>query len=134
MTSPQPTAAPLRAADVDAAREQLARTVRRTPVAISERLSELAGVPVWLKREDLQPVRSYKLRGAYLFLDSLDEASREAGVVAASAGVGRWPVGCAPLVGRTLRVSRCRRRLRRSAAARCRPDRTAHSGTARSRR
>lgn len=74
------------AADVDAARAQLAGIVRRTPVQLCERLSEIAGVPVWLKREDLQAVRSYKIRGAYLFLDSLDEASRAAGVVAASAG------------------------------------------------
>jgi threonine dehydratase len=60
--------------------------VRRTPVHLSERLSAIAGVPVWLKREDLQVVRSYKLRGAFLFMDSLDTASRTAGVVAASAG------------------------------------------------
>jgi threonine dehydratase len=60
--------------------------VRRTPLERSERLSAIAGVPVWLKREDLQPVRSYKLRGAHLFLDSLDGEQREAGVVAASAG------------------------------------------------
>ena len=60
--------------------------MRRTPLEHSERLSALAGADVWLKREDLQPVRSYKLRGAHLFLDSLDADQREAGVVAASAG------------------------------------------------
>ncbi|WP_184326637.1 threonine ammonia-lyase IlvA [Brachybacterium aquaticum] len=79
-------ALPVHAPDVEAAAERLASVVRRTPLEFSERLSELAGAPVWLKREDLQPVRSYKLRGAHLFLDSLDDASREAGVVAASAG------------------------------------------------
>ncbi len=60
--------------------------VNRTPLQLSERLSAIAGARVWLKREDLQPVRSYKLRGAQLFLSTLDEAERAAGVVAASAG------------------------------------------------
>ncbi|MDN6399460.1 MAG: threonine ammonia-lyase IlvA [Brachybacterium sp.] len=77
---------PVRAPDIEAAAERLAPVLRRTPLQLSERLSELAGVPVWLKREDLQSVRSYKLRGAHLFLDSLDRTAREAGVVAASAG------------------------------------------------
>ncbi|MDN5900793.1 MAG: threonine ammonia-lyase IlvA [Brachybacterium sp.] len=77
---------PVRAPDIEAAAERLAPVLRRTPLQLSERLSGLAGVPVWLKREDLQSVRSYKLRGAHLFLDSLDQAAREAGVVAASAG------------------------------------------------
>lgn len=77
---------PLTADDVEAAAARLAPVLRRTPLQRSERLSEIAGVPVWLKREDLQSVRSYKLRGAYLFLASLDEDAREAGVVAASAG------------------------------------------------
>ncbi len=79
-------AAPLTARDVDEARTRLGGVVRRTPVELSERLSEIAGTPVWLKREDLQAVRSYKLRGAYLFIDSLDEERRRVGVVAASAG------------------------------------------------
>jgi threonine dehydratase len=41
---------------------------------------------VWLKREDLQAVRSYKARGAYNLIAQLDDAARSAGVVAASAG------------------------------------------------
>lgn len=77
---------PVTAQEVEAAAERLAPVLRRTPLEYSERLSARAGVPVWLKREDLQSVRSYKLRGAHLFLDSLDPLSREAGVVAASAG------------------------------------------------
>src|SRR5699024_884566 len=77
---------PVHAPDIEAAAEHLAPVLRRTPLQRSQRLSELAGVSVWLKREDLQSVRSYKLRGAHLFLDSLDAADREAGVVAASAG------------------------------------------------
>ena len=77
---------PLSAEDVEAAARRLGPVLRRTPLELSHRLSELTGVPVWLKREDLQAVRSYKLRGAHLFMDSLDAADREAGVVAASAG------------------------------------------------
>ena len=80
------SALPVRAPEVEQAAARLGSAVRRTPLERSERLSALAGVPVWLKREDLQPVRSYKLRGAHLFLDSLDAVQREAGVVAASAG------------------------------------------------
>ena len=77
---------PVHATEIEAAAERLESVLRRTPLELSPRLSSLAGVPVWLKREDLQAVRSYKLRGAHLFLDSLDEREREAGVVAASAG------------------------------------------------
>lgn len=79
-------ALPLTAEDVEAAAESLRPVLHRTPLHFSERLSEIAGVRVWLKREDLQSVRSYKLRGAHLFMDSLSAADREAGVVAASAG------------------------------------------------
>jgi len=84
--SRESTDLPVHAPDVEAAAERLAPVLRRTPLQLSARLSERAGVPVWLKREDLQSVRSYKLRGAYLFLATLDQAAREAGVVAASAG------------------------------------------------
>jgi len=60
--------------------------VLRTPLERNDRLSELLGADVWLKREDLQPVRSYKLRGAYNFIASLDASERATGVVCASAG------------------------------------------------
>ena len=60
--------------------------VSRTPLERNERLSALTGADIWLKREDLQPVRSYKLRGAYNFIASLTDAERASGVVCASAG------------------------------------------------
>lgn len=72
--------------DVRAAAARLAEVVVRTPLERNERLSDLAGADVWLKREDLQPVRSYKLRGAYNFIASLSPAERANGVVCASAG------------------------------------------------
>src|ERR1700743_3568496 len=41
---------------------------------------------IWLKREDLQPVFSFKLRGAYTKIMALSPAARQRGVIAASAG------------------------------------------------
>ena len=55
---------PLAAADIDAAARRISSVVTRTPLQYSDRLSALTGAQVYLKREDLQAVRSYKLRGA----------------------------------------------------------------------
>jgi len=74
------------AEDIRAAAERLSAVVLRTPLERNERLSELYDAEVWLKREDLQPVRSYKLRGAYNLIASLTDAERASGVVCASAG------------------------------------------------
>ena len=71
---------------VDAAAERLAGVAARTPLQLNERLSAATGAYIWLKREDLQPVRSYKIRGAYNLISQLEEAHRAAGVIAASAG------------------------------------------------
>ncbi len=74
------------AADVEAAGELLASVVVQTPLQLNPRLSAITGAEVLLKREDLQPVRSYKLRGAYNLMAQLDADQRGAGVVCASAG------------------------------------------------
>jgi threonine dehydratase len=71
---------------VDAAAGRLAGVVATTPLERNSRLSEPLGAQVWLKREDMQAVRSYKVRGAYNLIAQLDDAARAAGVVAASAG------------------------------------------------
>ncbi len=71
---------------VDEAAARLAGVVTRTPLQLNERLSAATGAAVWLKREDLQPVRSYKIRGAYNLICQLDDTQRSAGVVCASAG------------------------------------------------
>jgi threonine dehydratase len=71
---------------VDAAAWRLAGVVVATPLERNTRLSEALGAQVWLKREDLQTVRSYKVRGAYNLIAQLDDGARAAGVVAASAG------------------------------------------------
>ncbi len=57
-----------------------------TPLVAAPRLSERLGQRVWLKREDLQPVFSFKLRGAYNKIAGLSPEARARGVIAASAG------------------------------------------------
>ncbi|WP_338115558.1 threonine ammonia-lyase, biosynthetic [Thiococcus pfennigii] len=57
-----------------------------TPLSRAHLLSRRLGNEVYLKREDLQPVFSFKLRGAYNKLFHLGEAARASGVIAASAG------------------------------------------------
>ncbi len=59
---------------------------RETPLDFAPELSRRLGNKVWLKREDLQPVFSYKLRGAYNLISSLSAEERRRGVIAASAG------------------------------------------------
>ncbi|MGO1167196.1 MAG: threonine ammonia-lyase IlvA [Janibacter sp.] len=80
------SASPLTAAAVDEAAALLAEFLPPTPLQRSERLSAVTGAEVWLKREDLQPVRSYKVRGAFTLIAGLTEEQRAKGVVAASAG------------------------------------------------
>ena len=74
------------AADVDSAAARIAGVVKPTPLELSDRLSAITGATVYLKREDLQTVRSYKLRGAYNLLVQLSDDERAAGVVCSSAG------------------------------------------------
>lgn len=74
------------ATEVEAAAARIADSVITTPLHISERLSESTGATVYLKREDLQAVRSYKIRGAFNFMLQLTAAERARGVVCASAG------------------------------------------------
>ena len=59
---------------------------RETPLELAPRLSSRLGCEVWLKREDLQPTFSFKLRGAYNKLASLSAEERARGVIASSAG------------------------------------------------
>lgn len=58
----------------------------RTPLDFAPNLSRRLRNQVWLKREDLQPVFSFKLRGAYNRMAQLSEAEKKKGVVCASAG------------------------------------------------
>jgi threonine dehydratase len=72
--------------DINSAYEVLKSVVLKTPLQFHRKLSEKFGAEIYLKREDLQVVRSYKIRGAYNLIQSLPEESRKQGVVCASAG------------------------------------------------
>ena len=73
-------------ADIDAARTRIASLARITPVFSSETLGRLSGRRVFLKAENLQRTGSFKIRGAFNKIQTLDEAERAAGVVTASSG------------------------------------------------
>jgi threonine dehydratase len=72
--------------DVAGAAERLKKVVVRTPLVLNQNLSRRYQCNVYLKREDLQVVRSYKIRGAYNMMSSLPEEILKKGVVCASAG------------------------------------------------
>src|SRR6478735_5693312 len=65
---------------------RLKKIVTKTPLTLSHSLSRKYQCNVYLKREDLQVVRSYKLRGAYNMMSSLPQDQLQRGVVCASAG------------------------------------------------
>ena len=65
---------------------RLKKVIHRTPLQRNTHLSKKYNANIFLKREDLQVVRSYKLRGAYNMMSSLPKEQLEKGVVCASAG------------------------------------------------
>ncbi len=81
-----PVAVPGAAPDFASASLRLKKVVHKTPLQLNRNLSRRYHCNVYLKREDLQVVRSYKLRGAYNMMSSLPEAQLRNGVVCASAG------------------------------------------------
>lgn len=60
--------------------------LKETPLVYAANLSAKLGNEIWLKREDLQEVFSFKIRGAYNFMAHLGEEERWKGVVTCSAG------------------------------------------------
>ena len=72
--------------DIRAARERIAGNVVRTPMLVSQTLSEITGAEIWLKFENLQFTAAYKERGALNKLLQLTPEERARGVIAASAG------------------------------------------------
>jgi threonine dehydratase len=72
--------------NINAAAYALKSVALKTPLQFHKKLSEKYNAEVYLKREDLQVVRSYKLRGAYNLIQSLTQEQRNRGVVCASAG------------------------------------------------
>ncbi len=65
---------------------RLTGVIRKTPWEYNERLSEETSASVFFKREDLQQIRSFKIRGAYNKISSLTPAQRAGGIICASAG------------------------------------------------
>jgi threonine dehydratase len=72
--------------DFARAKERLSKVVLRTPLQLNRNLSAKYNANVYLKREDLQVIRSYKIRGAYNMMSSLPQEQLLKGVVCASAG------------------------------------------------
>jgi len=93
-----------------------------TPLHPAPRLSARLGRTVLLKREDMTPIFSFKLRGAYNRIAHLDDAGRAAGVIAASAGNHAQGVAYAA----TRLGIRCRIVMPRTAAT---ASRSSSSGT-----
>ena len=72
---------------VNAVHQRLNDVLEPTPLQRNQYLSDLYNANIWLKREDLSPVRSYKIRGAYSFImQALDEAPEQKNFICASAG------------------------------------------------
>jgi threonine dehydratase len=112
--------APVSLAEIEAARRRLARGLRLTPCPFAPALSDLVGMQIWLKREDLQRTGSFKERGARNALLCIPEADRARGVIAASAGnhalglayhgaqLGIPVTVVVPASARPVKVDRCR--------------------------
>lgn len=60
--------------------------LKETPLTLAVNLSARLGCEIWLKREDLQPVFSFKIRGAYNMMAHLTDEEKQKGVITCSAG------------------------------------------------
>ncbi len=76
----------LKLSDFQKAHEVLKPVINRTPTEFLANFSEQYGCEIYAKREDLQGVRSYKIRGAYHMIATLPDVERARGVICASAG------------------------------------------------
>jgi threonine dehydratase len=72
--------------EITSARKNLLEVVSQTPLQQNDYLSEKYGANIFLKREDLQVVRSFKIRGAYNKIVSLGKTAGNKSIVCASAG------------------------------------------------
>lgn len=76
----------IHASDIQQAQARISSEIAPTPLQYCARLSAETGCAVYLKREDLQDVRSYKIRGALNGMSNLPQEQRHRGIVTASAG------------------------------------------------
>ena len=72
--------------DIINARKVLHGIVRKTPLEYSNTFSRLTNCKLYMKEESLQKTGAFKVRGAYVKIDSLSKEQKEHGVIAASAG------------------------------------------------
>lgn len=72
--------------DIENAAARIRGVAENTPLQLNQRLSDAYGAKVYLKREDMQIVRSFKIRGAYNKISLLSPEEKSRGVVCASAG------------------------------------------------
>ena len=86
MSSPTTKAPLATVANILRAKETLKEVVPPTPLQYNFQLSEKYGANIYLKREDLNTVRSYKIRGAFNKISSLSQKERANGIFCASAG------------------------------------------------
>lgn len=87
LTKADVTKAGVTKAGVDDARVAMREIFPETPLQMNEHLSRRYGAEIWLKREDLSPVRSYKIRGAFNFLrKAIASGAKGKTFVCASAG------------------------------------------------
>lgn len=77
---------PVHASDIQQAQARISSEIAPTPLQYCPRLSQETNYQVYLKREDLQDVRSYKIRGALYGISNLTQEQRSHGIVTASAG------------------------------------------------
>ena len=77
---------PVHASDIQLAQSRISSEIAPTPLQYCPRLSQETGYEVYLTREDLQDVRSYKIRGALYGMSNLGDEQRAQGIVTASAG------------------------------------------------
>jgi threonine dehydratase len=77
---------PVSLQEIYQATERLRGVAKNTPLQKNDRLSEKYNAEIYFKREDLQAVRSFKIRGAYNLISSLSDEEKSRGVVCASAG------------------------------------------------
>lgn len=84
--------------------------LKETPLVLAPNLSAKFGNEIWLKREDLQEVFSFKIRGAYNFMANLSEEERWKGVVTCSAGEVRATAVVDQCTSHNLKLPRLRLR------------------------
>ncbi|MCS6956608.1 MAG: pyridoxal-phosphate dependent enzyme, partial [Patescibacteria group bacterium] len=71
---------------IEEAENRIKNIIKKTPLIYCQRLSNIYQSEIYFKREDLQEIRSFKIRGAFNKISKLNNEERKKGVVTASAG------------------------------------------------